>query len=69
MFRSLTIAAALGLAAISVAPAGATEAVKLYCASTNTSCQSWSCPTGYHAVFDNGFYDSGPWLVLCAPNK
>jgi hypothetical protein len=64
--RALLAAAGLGLA-LTAAPAAAD--VQLFCVSVGLSCQSFSCPAGTTTVFDNGFNDTGPWVVICRPNK
>ena len=64
--RALALAAGLGLAALSAAPATAAVPSPV-CVSLDLRCQSFSCPPGTVTVFDNGFNDTGPWVVICLP--
>lgn len=63
MIRTLTLTAAAALA-LAVTPAHATTS-RPSCVSADTRCQSYSCPTGTKTIFDNGFTDTGPWIVIC----
>ncbi len=65
MLLRLVLAAGMGLAAGAAPPAVAT--VDLVCFSVGLECQSYSCPPGTVQVFNNGFNDTGPWLVVCRP--
>ncbi len=62
--RLLVLAAGLGLAAVTAAPA---SAVTLYCFSRDLHCQGFQCPDDSDTVYDDGVPDTGPWLVVCAP--
>ena len=64
--RALLATAVLGLAAAGSTPAVAD--VRLYCVSLGLACQSFSCPAGTTEVFNNGFNDTGPWVVICRPS-
>jgi hypothetical protein len=64
MIRPVLLAAALGLAAVTALPASATNTG---CVSLDASCQTYSCPPNSVTVFNNGFTDTGPWIVICRP--
>jgi hypothetical protein len=66
MLRVLALAAGLALAAVTAAPATA-AGVALTCISLDSRCQTFTCPAGTRTVFNNGFTDTGPWVVICSP--
>lgn len=61
----LTLVAALGATALSATPAAA---VSLTCISQDASCQTYRCPSDATEVYNDGFTDTGPWVVICRPN-
>jgi hypothetical protein len=61
---ALTVVAALGGSALAATSAAA---VSLTCISADASCQTFSCPRDAVEVFNNGFTDTGPWVVICRP--
>jgi hypothetical protein len=66
MVRALLLTAGLGLGLAAVAtPAHA--AADVGCVSADLRCQGYTCPPGSKTVFDNGFTDTGPWIVICQP--
>ena len=62
MFRVVILAAGIGVAALTAAPATA-EIPAPACVSVGLQCQSFHCQNGY--TFDNGFNDTGPWVSIC----
>ena len=64
MKRALTLAAVAAVATLTTAPASAVPP-RLTCVSFDLECQRFSCADDQKTVFHNGFYDSGPWVVVC----
>jgi hypothetical protein len=66
MRRLLTAGIGLGLG-LGLTAASPAAAVNLVCFSADVACQSYSCPPDAVEVVNEGFNDTGPWLVVCRP--
>jgi len=64
LVTGMTVATGLAAVVLSAPPAAATSTG---CVSLDLRCQGYTCPADSVEVFNNGYNDTGPWVVVCRP--